>query len=912
MVTTQRAAYAYSPTTPGGLPIAVPGNLLTAPPPPIGSSVRVLGSQKILRTNYVPEPYPQFLSLIPILAGEISWSETFESEPSGSIDFKTGWENRYLVCQLLHVGVPIELFGIGFRVSDLRMIEVPRSKSLGPIVVVSVSLSGAHGWASDDVPLVLKNFDNKETSERCDPTASKSKDVRMRSQYLSLAEIASRAGGSYSGFAGSITVPNDAGSDTSTNFMTALDALLRQNGCFKVLSEPSRIRTKRWDSTPTWSISESDLLKEVTRTFSGELRQSTDLSSRPFHFLPLGEQIPDLIPPFGTIPLVQEDLSKYLHSEHYFPKEELTGLFLDDSKLEKKRARETTKISRFYVNPEQTQLENNNSNQAQWRRRARKEEKTESDPNASSPPSGLGIVKTTSINFYESGSNYVKTNEKITTIDGMPFKKQTLKYGFSGIRGIDLYNPITKKISGVNPLGFWGLIEDTTEIVEYDKEGWRLRSITTGWRTAVHQTESISDVSNEDADPSQDFATIKFQPETGDNATDVAFKQASLVCYLPKQIQVYEIEENILSPYNAHYGDVELPDFELEEVCSPTGELTYRRIDNIGDGKWIDPRFTRKQQRYSVAFAETEDPRNIKIRNDNLTAVPADIKPEYPPLFAGSEELNFSEVKITSVKTPKWLGTVNLPPGETMADFNKSRATREEDRFLLIGKKAVAGGVNFNSQLSEQTTSTNTGRPGASTQLPSVWERIEPRNNNSVDPNEQNPEQGKRRYFIETAHLPPKGNKQFQQQLLGSGLSYPQAKTLTEAYLAAETDYKIRDAQNSVREELLVWYNPQMRSGDKINYICNGEIRARRIFGVNNSVGIMGVVNEKPYLRSPGTSLQVGAELPVEFIRSSQREPTARINKLDPAQDLSRFQLRNLNDIGTITQSSQQSRVNSK
>lgn len=908
MVTAQRARYTYSPTTPGGLPIAAPGNITTAPPPLIGSSVRVLGSKKILRTNYVPEPYPQFLNLVPILAGTISWSETFESEPSGAIEFNTGWENRYLVCQLLHVGVPIELFGIGFRVSDLRMIEVPRSESLGPTIVVSVSLSGAHGWASESVPLVLKDFDNIESGERCDPTANKSRDVRMRSQYLSLAQIASRSGGSYSGFPGKITVPNDAGPDTTTNFMSELDGRLRQNGCFKVLSEPRRIRTKKWNNVPTWQIPESDLLKEVIRSFSGELRRSTHLSNQPFHFLPLGEQIPGLIPPFGTMPLVREDLSKYLHSEHYFPKAEITGLFLDDSKLEAKQAEETTKISRFYVNSDE-QTQSNTSDQAQWRRRTRKEETIESDPNASSPPSGLGVVKTTSINFYESGSNYVKTNEIITTLDGMPFKKQTLKYGFSGIRGIDLCNPTTKKISGVNPLGFWGIIEDTTEVVQYDKEGWRLRSVTTGWRTAVHQTESISDVSNEDSDPSEDFATIKFQPKAGDDPTDVAFKQASLACYLPKQIRVYEIEENILSPYNAHYGDVELPDFELQEVCSPTGELTYRRIDNIGDGKWIDPRFVRKQQRYSAAFAETEDPRNIKIRKDNLTAAPADIKPEYPPLFAGSEELNFSEIKITSVKTPKWLGSVNLPPGETMADFNRSRATREEDRFLSIGKKAVAGGINFNSQLSEQITSTNTGRPGAATQLPSVWERIEPRSN-SVDPNEQNPERGKRRFFIETAHLPPKGNKRFKHQLERSALSFPYAEKKSQAYLAAETDFKIADAQNSVREELLVWYNPQMRSGDKITYVCNGEVRKRRIFGVNNSVGIMGSINGKPYLRTPGTSLQVGAELPVAFVRSSKLDPAA--NKLDPKQDLSRFQLRDLNDIGTITQSSQQSRVNSK
>jgi len=907
---TARAKYPYSPTTPGGLPIAAPGNIASAPPPPIGSSIRVLGSKKILRTNYVPEPYPEFLNLIPILAGDISWSESFESEPSGAIKFKTGWENRYLVVQLLNVGVAIELFGIGFRVSDLRMIEIPRSKNVSPIIVVSVSLSGAHNWASEDVPLVLTNFSNTETGERCDPTANKAKDVRLRSKTLSLAEIATRAGGSYSGIAGKINVPNDAGPETTTNFITELDARLRQNGSFKVLSEPGRIRTKQWGSTPTWKIPEGDLLKEVTRAFSGELRRPSNFSAKPFHFLPLGEQIPNSIAPFGVMPIVQEDLSKYLHSEHYFPKAEITGLFLDDSKLESKLAGETSKISRFYVNPdEKNQLANSGSDGSTWRRRTRKEETTESDPNASSPPSGLGVVKTTSINFYESGSNYVKVNEKITTIDGMPLKKQTLKYGFFGIRGIDLYNSVTKKVTGVNPLGFWGLIENITEVIEYNDEGWRLRSVTTGWRMGVHQIEGVSDVSNSDSDPSQDFATLKFQPTSGDTATDIAFKQASLICYLPKQIRVYEIEENILAPYNAHYGDVELPDFELEEVCSPTGEKTYKRIDNIGDGKWIDPRFVKAQQRYSAAFAETEDPRNIKIRNDNATAAPADIKPEYPPLFAGSEELNFSENKITSVKTPKWYGTVNLPPGETMADFNRSRATSGEDRFLSITKKAVAGGINFNSQLSEQTTSTNNGRPGAATQLPSVWERIEPRSN-AVDPNEQNPERGKRRYFIETAHLPPKGNKKFSQQLEGSGLSYPHATTKSQAYLAAETEFKIVDAQSSVQEELLIWYNPQIRSGDKITYICNGEVRRRRVFGVNNSATIKGVINGKNYLQSPGTALQVGAELPVAFIQSSKLDPSA--NKLNPVQDLSRLEIRSLNDIGTITQSSQQSRVNSK
>lgn len=928
-------AFPSSPTTPGGLPSA----------PPSGVAVKIGGNKKILRTNYVPPPYPEILSLLPILEGDISWTENFEGEPSGNLTFKTWWDLRYSAIELLRVGIVVKIWGVGFAISDLQIKEVPTKQHAKPLIEVSISLSGCHRWASDDVPLALNKLNNTEKNQECEP-GTKLKDSRQRSRKLSLGLLAARAGGSYSGPAGEILIPNDVTPESSTTFMSELDARLRQEGCFKILWHPTTIKAIQWDSVKNWQIAEHELLKEVDRSFAGEMRESnvasvassggkiivspqqiettqkqSPLKRKPFHFLPLGKQIPLTIFPFLTPQIVQENLGKYYHAEHYFPKCELTGLFLDD---EKNKAEE--KINRG-DNVEQSQQSNSANNKAKWQKRERKIETfpkesdfgtdfsqdlgSSSSSSNSSPPNDLGIVKTTSINFDESGSNYVKTDEFITTIDGMPSKKRTVKYGFFGIKGVDLYNLQTGECVGVEASGHWGVIEDTTEVVEYDSQGWRLKSITTGWRLGRHQTENISEVKNDGSNPLEDVPTIKFQPEDGDDDVTKEFKKASLECYEFKKIDVHKIEENILSPYNKYYGDVMPPDFELEEICSPNGQKTYKVIDNISDGKWIDPRFTRESQTYHVAFSEIEDPRNIKIKEDNKGATAPDIVPEYPPLFTGIEEINRTKTEVTSVKNKKWYGSVNVPSGQTMADWNRSRDSQDEDRFITLERKASAGGVSFVSQFSEQTTNTNNGRPAAAPQLPSVWERIEPQNNSNADPQSQNPEQGQRTYYVETSHLPPKGNRNFNDQLTGSSLSYPHAKTLSEAKRAAKTDFYIRDTQASVKENILIFFNPYIRSGDRITYTCNGEVRKRRVLGVSHKVNLEGTVDGKIYVTSPGTSLQLGAELPTSFVFTSKLEPPSKTNKDN--QLVERAIIRDLNDIGKITTSTNfQSRVNSK
>lgn len=897
----QRSIPIFNPLTPGGFPPIANRQI----PQYQNLEVRFSGSAQVLATDYVLPPYPQVLELLPILEGEVAWSESFEGEPSGQLTFKTWWENRYEIVSLLRVGTAIEFFGIGFRVSGLEFIEIPTQKNAKPIIVVSVGLGFAHNWVNDSIPLIVNDFYRAQQGEPCEPTASK-KESRQKSKYISLGQLAARAGGSYWGPAGKITVPSDAAPESETTFISELDSRLRQEGCFKVLSDPYAIAARTWNETKTWRMGAEDLLSEVSRQFNGELRLPLLLQDKPFHLPPLGNVLPAAISPFLLPPTTREDLSRYAHAEHYFPKCEISGLFAEDSREESARSGEASRISRFYLNSDESnQITNAGLGAGGWRMRTRKIEIVESDPTASNPPS-VGAVKTTSINFYESGSNYVKTNEILKTIDGMPLEKRTLKYGFFGLQAVHLYNANSQSIVGISPLAFWGCIEDTVEKVEYDSEGWRLRSITTGWRTIVHQTENVTDVVL-DSDPTQDFASLKFRAAAGDTPQDTALKQASLACYQPRKISVYRIEESILSPYNVYYGDVELPDFELEEICDFWGNKTYRSIDNISGGKWTDPRFIRKQQIASVAFSEIDDPRNIQIRINNATAAPAEKIPEFPPLQAGTEEISQFEVKVTSVKNPKWYGSVNLPPGETMADFNKSRNTVDEDRFITTERVATAGGQNFNSQLAEAKTTPNEGRPSGAPQLPPLWEKIPDRDNKDVDPAEQDSERGRRKYYIETSHLPRKGSKQFRGQLTGQTLSYPHAKKASEAYMAAETEYKIVDCQSAVREKATFRFNSNIRSGDRVLYNCNNELRFRRVLAVSWRVKIEGIVGGKPYLRSPGMELDLGAELPVEFLRSSELAPPPK-NSNSP-QNLGRFALRDLNDIGSITQIGQQSRI---
>lgn len=908
----------FTPTTSGGLPDS-----------PSQGSIKVVGSKKVLPTNYVPEPYPQILADLPILEGSLSWTDTFETEPSGELNFKTWWDKREQVIQLLHVGIPIDIYGIGFRVSDLKFTEIARKQHAKPLIMVQVSLGGKHHWVSNEVPLALHNkktassvsavggslgegkgyaVGSNTTSnlpsglEKCNGETVGENSSKKSSSILSLGTIASRAGGNYSGIDGKIFVPNDVSPTTTTTFDKELGELLRIKGAFKILWHPDRVTTCQWDNVKTWQFAETDLLKEIPRTFNGELRdQSRHNIKGQFHFAKLGETLPTMVVLNMPLNIVQENLGIYLHAEHYFPRKELTGLFLE--KLNKQEE------------GEKTQLENKSQDKTEtWRKRERKIDVIINGKDSEYPPD-LGWVKTTSINFYESGSNYVRTKETITTIDGMPYKKKIEKWGFSGLTGAELYGVsledflsgsasdatglIIRAVKGIEAKRFWKKIEETEETVEYTQEGWRLKCITIGWRLVVHQTENIGQITNETS-PMTEFPTLANLPDPTDGDTIRQEKRLRLESYLPKRVPVFIVEENLLTPYNAYYADINLPEPEIREVCSPLGIKSHQLVDNIGDGRFIDPRFVEASQTYRVEFDEIDDPRNPQIRGENkIDTIP---RPEYPPLFTGTEEVNYTENKVLTVKTPKGTTRIEPSPYASIQFYNNSDVSSKEDRYLAINKKATAGGVSFSAQLSQETSQVNSGRPPQATKLPSLWEKVERVKNEQISPHQQNPEREKTRYFLETGHTPPQGNRNFGNQLISGSLSYAYAETLDQALTAAKTDFLIRDTKASVQETITVWFSPNVRSGERCIYTCNGEVRKRRVFTAKHEILIKGTVNGKNYISSPGTILSLGAELPTSFNLTKIIEPPTQPKKTqDLPFHLQRATVRDLTSIGQIT-----------
>ncbi|MHC5832861.1 MAG: hypothetical protein ACYT04_96985, partial [Nostoc sp.] len=76
--------------------------------------------------------------------------------------------------------------------------------------------------------------------------------------------------------------------------------------------------------------------------------------------------------------------------------------------------------------------------------------------------------------------------------------------------------------------------------------------------------------------------------------------------------------------------------------------------------------------------------------------------------------------------------------------------------------------------------------------------------------------------------------------------SFPLAKTLGEALIAASCKLAIENWRNGFTETLQIGGNLDIKEGDRFNYWCNGEYRQRVILGIQTTLNILGAVNGVP------------------------------------------------------------------
>lgn len=809
-------------------------------------------SNECVETDILLPPYPELLYQIP-MQGEITIDESFESPVTGSFNFITTYEYKTAVRVRLCAGTRLTMFGFSFRVAGSPQIEEIRAtEQPDRMIAVSISLDSCHLWVNEPVPLVWDAFAYKDGKEECEGRSGEiGGNNPQRTEKLSLADIAYRAGGSYSGPYCYKEIPNNVNREEFTTFENELQPWLKVLGGFVRYSNPAAVELISWHGTPQWKIHEFDIISSVQSSYQGVRWQDWNNQNTGWEQdICQDELLPQNKYPWPVPPLRDENQATIPYGFHLYPKTRVE--FQDPTKLPAK----TEEV------------------RAEWRFRQRVTEiEIQGDKDAHLIPD-ITIMKDLSI---QDGS-YAKTKLTVTTIDGMPVKEERETWDFWGVLGYQLYD-VNGEFTGAAPQ--WDIRERTTKIYTYDQDGYELGWIETGYQMRRFKEESPT------------------QPETAALIVDEVGNAEVIDLYRWFAVPILNQKGNLIEPHFIYYSDERfntnpqyLPPWEIIEVCLPSGEHSYVSIENKG---WIEPRFVLASATYTNNFAYKENP---------LYDPESAEDPQTRYLTTGEEGYTKEQTKINYSK--------NTQNGvRTSPNLTNQSLIEKEDSFTTYKEDANAqGGDNFRAARRQVDQSISEGRPPTAAHLPPLWERIEPEPENGSNASLASPVEWE--YFAETAHLPPSGVKRWPYLVDGSR-NYEKATSWEQAQRALQTEADIEESKTSVSMSFTL-LSPclEWRAGDRALVTINGIRRKRRILGITRKFTINGLsalnnpVNvTQLVVKSAGADLQLGIDRPINLIFSKNRKPTPQ-----SSNPLSRFFLRDGNTRGVLPVQQSQSRLN--
>jgi|GEM_PF-7036286 len=851
------------------LSVQVSGTQVAPSSIPIKVSVVGSSSNDGYDTDYIDQ-LPTVLKWLPLL-GEFGYSLSLEQSQNGQIKFETWFSYKNLVLKHLCRGAKFEAFGIGWRIESLQTVEKMRSNFPHPKIEVSISLSDPHWWLDTEVPLVPKNYkvdpnaalapilysedfsisyhysaDSPGIDPECltnSPTQPESKLAETRT----LTWLCAQAKGKLSGMNGKIPVPNDVSPEEGRVPRSEIQARLKQNGCFLDLTDFDTVYCKKWATTKEWTLQESAILSEISVNCSTGKQRSLESNSVFQQEIICG--LPNEITSSEAITLKDEDTSDIYGSYYIWPKQEVTGLFLEK---------------------QQEQVEENQGNRPpilpEYRNRQRKYKFRVDDPdNAATPPSTVE-TNDLSVAFWKAGQNFVKTRKEIRTVDGFELSVKEQKYGFKGPLAKDVYQLVDGiwTLFKVDINNFWGLIEETTTVHSYSPggdvyEGLYLGYVKTGWRLHVFKTEPDINVGDMQAYPEDQYPTLQIQQnyyDLGDNIGEADTEGYSLAqkAFTPQIIPLFEEQKYYHEPLSDYYKDAPTQGTEEAKICLPDG--TSRRVAVI-DKTFQQPYIVTAESKYTSALTWLDDPRNPIIRQYNQ--IPGVVnKAEFPPLVTGTDNFEYRRVKINrSVNTP----------GVRYVDDD------EQDSYTVYSRSASTGGNGggFISQISESRTEDFDGRPESSRRLPPIWERVQDEDQTQTEEEQNSPDPKLYRYKVWTPSAPDKTSFD---QLVSGSMSFPYAETLAEVRTAIQTTLDIENARNTYTENFTTFFNPSMRPGDRLIYFVNGERRKRRILSISSTIAFQGNLRERPFATGTMT-LSVGYAPEIPFVLEKEPIPNS-------------------------------------
>jgi hypothetical protein len=109
-------------------------------------------------TNFIEPPYPNICTLFP-LKGELSWTLTWEEQPTANLSFITLAGEKDKVIDYFSSNSKIYIYDVGFSpTGQLSINEISLTKSAIPLIEVSVNLTGCHARFLDIYTTVGKQL----------------------------------------------------------------------------------------------------------------------------------------------------------------------------------------------------------------------------------------------------------------------------------------------------------------------------------------------------------------------------------------------------------------------------------------------------------------------------------------------------------------------------------------------------------------------------------------------------------------------------------------------------------------------------------------------------------------------------------------------------------------------------------
>jgi hypothetical protein len=216
-------------------------------------------------TDFIPAPYPEICTEFP-LKGELSWTLTWEEQPSGTMSFITLASERSRVISYFSSTRSIDVYGVGFSPSgQFSITDISLSKSATPLIEVSVSLGGYHAKFLDYYATVGKQFFLPDCT--APPLGQLNSPDTM-----SVQTFAGLVGTSLSGAA----IYIDPKVLTSPAIPTTLSAQLQPDsvrvaGGFIDYNSSGSIQIKSYNSVSSHSIREVDIRSDIRANINNKL-----------------------------------------------------------------------------------------------------------------------------------------------------------------------------------------------------------------------------------------------------------------------------------------------------------------------------------------------------------------------------------------------------------------------------------------------------------------------------------------------------------------------------------------------------------------------------------------------------------------------------------------------------------------